>query len=200
MICISRAVGAGGEEIGRTVAERLGYRYIDDEVIEQAAEWADLDPALVADVERPKPAGTRLLGRLADRSSPTRLPSGDTGRALPSDDDLRLLITDVLRSSAAEGPAVIVAHAASFALVGEGILRVLVTASPETRAARVGAEQGLAERAAAKAVRESDAARADYLTRFYGVKHELPTHFDIVISTDVLTIAEAANAIVAAAA
>ena len=41
----------------------------------------------------------------------------------------------------------------------------------------------------------SDAARADYLERFYGVEPELPTHYDLVVNTDVLTVEQAAAAI-----
>jgi predicted TPR repeat methyltransferase len=58
-ICISHATGAGGEVVGRAVAERLGFRYLDEEVLSEAAEWADLDPAFVADAERRKPLTAR---------------------------------------------------------------------------------------------------------------------------------------------
>ena len=40
VICISRTAVAGGETVGRVVAERLGFRYLDDEVIQLAAEKA----------------------------------------------------------------------------------------------------------------------------------------------------------------
>jgi cytidylate kinase len=87
-----------------------------------------------------------------------------------------------------------VAHAASIALAGrEGILRVLVTASADTRELRLA--DGLVDEETEGAVRESDAARADYLERFYGVEPELPTHYDLVVNTDVLTVERAAAAI-----
>jgi cytidylate kinase len=94
---------------------------------------------------------------------------------------------------------VIVSHAASFALPGREVLRVLVTASPETRARRVAETRGLAERDAARELKKEDGARADYLKRFYSVDRELPTHYDIVVNTDVLTPEEAAEVIAVAA-
>jgi cytidylate kinase len=197
-ICISHSTGAGGEAIGRAVAQRLGFRYVDDEVIAEAAEWAEVDPALVADVERRKSTVSRLLGNIAAQSSPTRLPTGDSTRQLPTDADLRTVIVDAVRSVAAEGAVVIVAHAASFALAGRSALRVFVTGSPETRARRVAAERGMEERDAVKVIKEEDTARADYLKRFYAIDHELPTHFDIVISTDVLTPEKATDVLAAA--
>jgi cytidylate kinase len=198
-VCISHATGAGGAAVGRAVAERLGFRYVDDEVIAEAAEWAEIDPALVADAERRKPLVARLLGHMGEGGSATRLASGEWARTAPTDADLRVLITDVLRSFADQGSVVIVSHAASFALAGREVLRVLVTASDDTRARRISEAMGAGERDGARQVRKEDGARADYLKRFYAVERELPTHFDLVINTDVLTADKAADAIAAAA-
>ena len=190
-VCISHATGADGAAVGRAVAERLGFQYVDDEVIAEAAEWAEIDPALVADAERRKPLAARLLGHMTEGGVSQQLASGQWARTAPTDADLRVLITEVLRSFADKGSVVIVSHAASFALTDREALRVLVTASDETRASRV--PDG------AKQVRKEDGNRADYLKRFYGVERELPTHFDLVINTDVLTPEKAADIIVAAA-
>jgi cytidylate kinase len=197
-VCISHATGADGAAVGRAVAERLGFRYVDEEVIAEAAEWAELDPALVADAERRKPLVARLLGHMTEGGPAQRLPSGQWARTAPTDADLRALITDVLRSFADTGSVVIVSHAASFALAGGEVLRVLVTASEETRSRRVSETSGTDEREAARQIRTEDGARADYLKRFYGVERELPTHFDMVINTDALTREQAAGLIAAA--
>ena len=37
VICISRTLGAGGEEIGQRVAEATGLRYVDNEIVSEAA-------------------------------------------------------------------------------------------------------------------------------------------------------------------
>lgn len=196
-ICISHATGAEGESVARDVAQRLGLRYVDEEVIAEAAEWADLDPAFVAGAERRKPFVARLLGGIGDQTAPRLQPSG-AGRALPSDADLRHLITTAVASFVREGSVVIVAHAASFAVAGGEALRILVTASPTTRAEKLAADRGIDRREAERALQDEDAGRAVYLKRFYGVEQELPTHFDLVVNTDALTAAEAASVIVAA--
>jgi hypothetical protein len=180
------------------VAERLGFRYVDDEVIEQAGEWAELAPAFVADAERRKPLMDRILGRASEGTSQTRL-SGQDGRSMPSDGDLQVLIKQVLAGMAQEGSVVIASHAASFALSGDGVLRVFVTAPAETRAGRVKAARNVDDGDAERIVKQDDAGRADYLKRFYGVERELPTHYDLVVNTDVLTSDRAADAVVAAA-
>jgi cytidylate kinase len=87
------------------------------------------------------------------------------------------LIRAAIEESAQRGSVVIVSHAASHPLASQpDVLRVLVTASPPTRHARVASERDLNEKDAADTVDQSDAARADYLKRFYGAKSELPTH------------------------
>ena len=40
VISISRALAAGGDEIARDVAKQLDFRFVDDEIIERAAEKA----------------------------------------------------------------------------------------------------------------------------------------------------------------
>jgi cytidylate kinase len=102
--------------------------------------------------------------------------------------------------TAERGSVVIVAHAASHALAGrDDVLRVLVTAPPSVRARRLAETSGVDPGAAAKKIKESDAARADYLKRFYGVDHELPTHYDLVVNTDRLTGDQAAEILTRAA-
>jgi cytidylate kinase len=112
---------------------------------------------------------------------------------------VRAFIRNAIQEVAARGNAVIVAHAASYAVGTERQpLRVLVTASGETRAQRVGAAEGLEDLEATRLIKKSDAGRADYLKRFYGVAVELPIHYDLVINTDALS-AEQAAALIAQA-
>jgi len=94
---------------------------------------------------------------------------------------------------------VIVAHAASFALAERDVLRVLVTASDATRAERVATTKGIDTSAAAKMIKLDDDERADYIKRFYKIDRELPTHFDLIINTDVLTPERAADVVLSAA-
>jgi hypothetical protein len=44
-----------------------------------------------------------------------------------------------------------------------------------------------------------DAAPRAYLRRFYSVREELPTHYDLVVNTDTFTVEQAAGLVVQAA-
>jgi cytidylate kinase len=198
VICISRALGAGGEDVARLVSERLGFVYVDEEIVARAAERSGIDHEVVADEERRKSLIASLLSAMADGGATFGTPPLDETWITPSSDDVRSFIRDAIEEVAAKGSAVIVAHAASHALPTGAALRVLITASPETRATRLAEADGLDSSAAERAIKSSDVARADYLKRFYGVK-ELPTSYDLVINTDALALDRAADVIVYAA-
>ena len=184
VIGISHLAGAGGAEVGRAVAERLGFACVDEEIVARAAEKEGLPAPEVADAERPRTFFERWREDIPY-----------LGTWPPPAEHHRELIREAIHETAASGNVVIVAHAASIALAGrEGLLRVLVTASLATRKLRVA--DGLVDEETVRTVEESDAARTDYLDRFYGVDHELPTHYDLVVNTDVLTVDQAADAIV----
>ena len=196
VVCISHASGAGGEEVGRLVAEQLGYIYVDDDIVARAAAAGAIDPAEVADEERRKSFAARLLEGIAHGGEAwalTHAGSSATREELRSD-DVRALIRETIAQTAARGNVVIVAHGASHMVAGSSdALRVLVTASAATRAARIGDRDGLDEAHAAREVKQSDAARRDYLRRFYDIEDELPTHYDVVVNTDRLTVERAAR-------
>lgn len=47
IITVSREFGSGGREIGKRLADELGFEYYDREIIEQVAKESNLDPAYV---------------------------------------------------------------------------------------------------------------------------------------------------------
>jgi cytidylate kinase len=198
VVCISREEGAGGSETAELVAQRLGFRLIDEDIVARAATEAGLSEAEVADVERRRSAFSQVLEALAPGGASygvmQAVPAGQTSG------ELRNLILAAIEETAASGDVVIVAHAASHALSKrEGVLRVLVTAPIGTREQRVAAAQDLDGRKAARAIKQSDAGRADYIRRFYGVNAELPSHYDLVINTERLSPEHAAQLISEAA-
>ena len=197
VISISRALGAGGEEIGRDVAARLGFRFVDEEIVAGAAQKAGVSPETIEKIERTPP----LIERILQFMGTTAVEPASYVPAFPQmSPAYEALIEQVIRETAALGNVVIVAHGASIPLAGEsGVLRVLVTGSPQFRAARLAKSGTNDDRKARKAIEDSDRERREYLQRFYNIRAELPTHYDIVLNTDVLPLASAADVITTAA-
>jgi cytidylate kinase len=201
VVCISHETGAGGAEIARLVAKELGFLYVDEEIVVNAAARAGVDPATVASQE----SRQSLVRRILDGMAAGGVDVASLGGPVPDRPDdtnaeIRSFIREAILQTAGRGGAVIGAHAASFAVEqGSSTLRVLVSAAPATRARRLVEQEDVTEADAARAVKRADAARRDYLQRFYDVDRELPTHYDLVVNTDVLEPERAAQIIAHAA-
>jgi hypothetical protein len=72
VVCISRTTGAGGEEIGKHVAERLGFAFADEEIIARAAARGGIDVASVADEEQRKSRVSSVLKALRQQPAGSR--------------------------------------------------------------------------------------------------------------------------------
>src|SRR5262245_51006877 len=192
--------GASAERIGRLAAERLGFQFVNDEILDRAAEHAGVSRQEVAEVERSPTLISRIMSMLGAAVTPEY-----SGRPLTPDEidpspSYRHLIQDVIREIATSKNVVMLAHGASILLAGTpGVMRVLVTASPETRAARLAAETGRDARQAARDIQHGDRERKAFFKRFHNLDEELPTHYDLVVNTDVLSPEAAARVIAYAA-
>ena len=180
------------------MAERLGFRYVDDEIVAQAAAKGNISHAEVADAEKRRSLALRLIEQIGRASTPAYAAPMAANRRRP--EQYQDLIREVVVETAAQGSAVIVAHAASIALADrDDVLRVLVVAPPKVRA---GADRGATATStlgeAAKIVKSSDADRRSYFKRFYDVA-EQPTHYDLVVNTGGLSFEQAAGVVAEAA-
>ena len=213
VICVSRTTAAFGDEVARGLSRRLGFRYVDEEIVAMAAEREGVDVEVVQNAERRQTFLQRLIESLVVAPAPDLMAPGPVfsaamgphsdpvaAAAFRGTEHFRQLIRDVIRDTAREGNVVIVAHASALALAGEpGVLRVSVTASPRTRASRLSLEQGIDGSKAERLIAQSDDNRREYLKAFYGVEEELSLHYDLVANTDVLSVAQVVEAVVAVA-
>jgi len=197
---VSYTTGSGGDEIGKLVAERLGYLYLDEDIVAYAAAEGGIDPGDIADEERRKSMASRILQTFAEGGGDTWALAAAHGMEVPRPADVRALIRETVVQTAARGNVVIVAHAASYALGGgPDTLRVFATASPTTREKRLAAATDDGEGTqAARVIKDSDAGRRDYLKRFYSVDSESPTDYDLVVNTDHLSTEQAAEIVLRA--
>jgi cytidylate kinase len=200
VVCVSHTTGSGGDEVGKLLAERLGYLHVDEDIVERAAAAGGLEPGEIADEERRKSYATRVLETLAEGGGDAWTLAATAGLEVVRPADVRALIRETVLQTAARGKVVIVAHAASHAIEpGPHTLRVFVTASPATRAQRVAAAEQVDEGQAARTIKDSDAGRRDYLKRFYSIDPESPTDYDLVVNTDHLSTEQAAEIVLRAA-
>jgi cytidylate kinase len=199
VVCVSHTTGSGGEEVGKRVAEQLGYLYVDEDIVARAAAAGGLEPKDIADEEQRKSYARRILETLAEGDPAMWTTTAPVELVRPA--DIRGLIRETIIQTAARGNVVIVAHAASFALEpAPELLRVFVTASERTREQRIAAADEVEPTKAARTIKDSDLGRSDYLKRFYAIDRESPTDYDLVVNTDRLSTESAAEIVLSAAA
>ena len=212
VICISGSDGSRAEELAAAVSASLGFQVINEEITARAAAAAGVDQQAVEDVEQRKTLRAKIFDLLAssgaanagfmlvpDAQFAEEILHANASPNTPSD-ELRGLIRSAIEEFVAAGNVVIVAHAASQLLAGrDHVLRVLVTASTESRSARLAEALAIPANEAQTKVKNGDAGRADYLKRFYGVERELPTQYDVVLNTDKLSPEQGAAAVVSLA-
>ena len=204
VVAISRQVGTAGEEVASGVAEKLGFRLVDYQVIQQAAREAGVSTETVSEAEHTPSLVTRILESLARNPS---MPVAAWADPVPlatsplyTSADYRRFIEDVIRDLADQGEHVIVGHGAQVILGNRhDTLRVLVTGSPEARARRIMAGMNVDEKTALRTVERTDSERLDYFRRFYDAGWLTPCTYDLCLNTDRMTPEQAADLAVSAA-
>lgn len=182
-VALSQMDGTGSEAIGREAARELGFGYLNEAIIAQVAQDHGMDADTVAEAERRKSFFLRVAEAAVHMAAAPVPP--DPRVYEPDQTDMLLsLIRDTVQDAAERGSVVLAAHAACYACADRpDVLRVWITAPPATRVSRVAVE-GLSDKEAARWLDRSDAGRASYLKRVYGVSGESPTDYDIVINTE----------------
>ncbi len=199
VVSISRTLGAGGEEVGRLVADELSFRYVDDEVVLRASAQAGVSPATIAQTEHSQSLSERIREAISGAGGHTQFEGAPI--SLSADrEHYQGLIQWVVQDMAREGQVVFVAHGTSITLANmSGNLRVLITGSPEVRSERLMGVDSLNQRQARKAIQDSDRERRNFFRRFTNLRQELPTHYDLVVNMDRLAVPEAAKMVLLAA-
>jgi len=196
IITVARQAGAQGETVGRAVAERLGWAYVDREIITQAAAMAHVSEATIEQAERVPSLLTRMMEALG------RYPSGfELAEAIPgaphvpplSSEAYRSFIEQVIRQLEETADAVVVGHASQAVLRGSPrAVHVFIVAPLAQRARLLAAEEGVDPEEAARRARSTDAERADFLQRYYGLRWDNPAVYDLVLNIGRLPVSAAA--------
>jgi cytidylate kinase len=196
IITISRQYGAGGAEVARRVAEALGWRVVDNELIDRVASRAGLPAAEVAEREERAPGFLERLSRALSRMSPELFQAAADKVPEPEEAALARVTEAVVAELAAEGRVVLVGRAGPAVLRGShDALHVQLVAPPAFRVARL-LEAGRTVKDAEAVMRDSDANRARYLKQHYGLDWSDPTNYHMVLNTGVLGLDGAADLVV----
>ncbi len=170
-VTVSRQLGSGGSEVARRVGDRLGWRVLDRELVEQLAERLEVSPKLVELMDETRSNWFReaLLSLVEPR--------------LVEQQAYVAVLGKVMLLAAYDGKVVIVGRGANFLLPRSSGLRVLVGAPRAERSRRLAEREKLAATAADRRLDELDQARADFIRRNFGAEVNDPQHYDLVLDS-----------------
>jgi cytidylate kinase len=180
IITIGREFGSGGRELGRRLAEELGYEYYDREILEEISRRTDLSVEYVHQIVENQPHS--LLPITVGRSF-THI-DHHTLRQLQA---VYREQTKVIREMAAKSNCVIVGRCASYILRSHKPFRIFVHASLDSRLRRCmeHLEEGehLTEREMRRHIKAMDKGRAKYFRFYTEMKWGDKANYDLCINT-----------------
>ena len=188
-VAISRQRGSGGSYIGRALADRLNLRFIDRQMLREAAEYLlQHDPE-----EKIEPSGS-WWSRLGETLA---LGAPEVGYVPPSPeatyegevfDVEKRIIQRVVEGQIAAEPTVIVGRGAAQTLRGRAcVLSVFLHAPEAWRIDRAKQVYSLTDSSAAqKMVRESDRARSRFIRSVADVEWTDAEVYDVTLDTSAL--------------
>lgn len=197
VITISRQFGAGGWTLGDRLSKRLGYRYVDEDMIKEVASKIGASPDQVLAFEK---AGGSKLMKFLDR--------------IVSKDFIGRLITDkyayvdekgyvdvvkgIVQDLYWQGNVIIVGRGSQFILEDyQGAFHILLVQSLEPRILFVMEKYKLGRIEAERVVRNRDQSRKQFLS-FFTVKefHDDPITYDLVLNMNRMTMEKAEELVV----
>ena len=178
VIAIGRQFGSGGHDIGKVLAEKLGYDFYDAEIIQMTAGTTGYTPEFVKKNEE---IMTNSL--LYDLVNQMHL-NTDRQDEAPKDKIFEAEC-QVVRNLAKKGNCVIVGRCADYVLRNsENCLKVFFSAPLASRIRRVAQRQNISEGEAKATVQKNEKLRADnyryYTRRMWGAAG----NFDLSLNTD----------------
>lgn len=197
IITVSRELGAGGSEVARQVAETLGWRVVDNELVDQIAIRTGLSPAEVRDREERAPGFLERLIRMLTKAAPEMLTPA--AERVPELEEAKLVkITEaVVEEIAREGRVVLVGRAAPAVLSRDrDAIHLKVVAPKAARVEAVMKRLGVKRDEATGEVELSDANRKRYHEQYYERDWNDASQYHLVLNTSALGIEQTVATIV----
>lgn len=181
VIVIGRQFGSGGHDIGKALAEKLGYAFYDNEIIQMAAGSTGYDPKFIEGKEE-----NMTNSFLYDLMNQMYIYSDK--QAAPQDEIFESE-GKVIRNLASEGHCVILGRCADYVLRDRpNTLKVFLHAPEEFRKHRIMRTEKLSEEDAVQKIHKVDKRRSDnyryYTRRIWGRAQNYDLTLDTSIGED----------------
>lgn len=195
VITISRQFGAGGKTLGKMIADKLGYTFADDDIIQMVAEMANVSPHWVESVE--KEAGgklSRIISSMVSKRLVDRILKSDSGYI---DEKLYLdYLVVIIAQIAEEGNVVIIGRGCQYILKDHpDAVHILLINEFENRVKFMQEHYDLTHSKAVQVVNNEDKRRVNLYRKLGKTDYDDPSLYHLVMHTGRLHLPDAARII-----
>ncbi len=198
IVTLSRQHGSAGHIVGLKVAEALGFRHLDKEILLHVAREAGISITEAARFdENPDHPFVRAIKRVLIPGLSQKAYLAASGRAkgenarvpdseLPSlDEDAYIRLTrEAIVGLAQEGEVIVLGRGGQAILADRPeALHVRIVAPLKLRCERVADQHGIGSKEAREQVQKVDTLRELYIKRHYRLDWEAPEHYHLIINT-----------------
>ena len=181
IITIGREFGSGGREIGRLLAEILGFAYYDREIISEISKRTSLSEKYIQNIAEHKPV------------IPFPIHTGRTFWAVIPDygQSVQQEQHNIIREAALKSACVIVGRGADYILREENPFRIFVYSDMESKIKRCknnssqDYEKGceMSEKELSRRIEQINKARSDYYEFYTGLRWGDKANYDLCVNT-----------------
>ena len=178
IITISREYGSGGRYIGRLVADKLGIKFYDKDLIKIVSKEAGMTEDFIEENEQKREWGSSLNSEYN------------------SNDKLFIAETKVIKEIASNQSCVIIGRCSDFILQDrKNVFNVFVYSDMENRIKRAIEFYGIDKTKAEKEIKRIDKLRANHYKYYTEKEWNNHTNYDICINSDLLGVEKTAEII-----
>ena len=181
IITIGREFGSGGRELGRRLAEELGFEYYDKEIISAIAQKTSMSQEYVQEVLEGKPHTLYPITIAQSMFIADNF-------YIQQEQSIYLAQSEIIRELAQKSNCVIVGRCADFILKDLKPFRIFVYADIESRMKRcfernTDSQKHLTEKEMKKQILKVDKNRAKYYNYYTGNEWSDKSNYDLCINT-----------------
>ena len=182
VITVSREYGSGGRYVGRLIADKLGIKFYDKEIITKLAEVTGLSEEYIENNEQKRDASAIL--------------NNGFYMGLDNADELFVKESELIKELAAKDSCVIIGRCADFILKDEkNVIKVFVYSGMEDKIKRATQIYGYEEDKAKKEIERIDKLRANHYKHYTDKDWKDFSNYDICINSDLLGVEKSAEVI-----
>lgn len=182
VITISREYGSGGRYVGRMIADKLGIKFYDKDLIIKLAEVTGLSEEYIEKTE--------------EKRNPLEILNNGFYAGLSNSDELFIRESELIKDIASKESCVIIGRCADFILKDKkNVLKVFISGTMENKIKRAVNIFKIDEKNAEKEINRVNKLRASHYKYYTGKEWNDASNYDICINSDLYGVEKTADLI-----